>query len=387
MKDASSRRQFLAAGLALPAVGMASVTQRAPAPAQAPSAQAAKFTYGVLGKTGLKVTRVGFGCMVTSDQSVIERGADLGITYFDSARGYSGGNNERMVGAALKSKRKSLVLSTKTQAGNKQEALGHLDISLRELGTDYIDIWYLHGKGSPSEVTADLIDAQQTAKKSGKVRFTGVSMHSGQAQLIPALVKGGMIDVILTAYNFTMDPNITEAVNAARKAGVGIVAMKVMAGGPRRVPAGSQAAKTLGQPGAMLSALKWVLNNPNVDTTIPSITDNDQLEENLKAMTQPFSEPDKKLLAAHLEQIRPLYCRMCGGCDGVCTKGLPVADMLRYLTYADGYGQFALGREHFQLLSEELKEVRCSDCEKCSVQCPNGVQVTGRLRRAQELFA
>jgi predicted aldo/keto reductase-like oxidoreductase len=78
---------------------------------------------------------------------------------------------------------------------------------------------------------------------------------------------------------------------------------------------------------------------------------------------------------------------MCGSCDGVCAKGLPVADMLRYLTYADGYGQFALGREHFQLLSTELKEVRCGDCEKCSIQCPNGVQVTGRLQRAQEMFA
>ncbi len=97
----------------------------------------------------------------------------------------------------------------------------------------------------------------------------------------------------------------------------------------------------------MLAALKWVINKPNVSTTIPSMTDMDQLDENLKAMAQPFSAGDEKLLAAHLEQISPLYCRMCGQCDGACQKGLPVADVLRFLTYADGYGQFALGRERF----------------------------------------
>ncbi len=391
MRDASSRRRFLAAGLALPAAGLASVTTSASPslaePAQAAPAQGGGFTYGVLGKTGLKVTRVGFGCMVTSDQSVVQRGADLGITYFDTARGYSGGNNERMVGAALKSKRKNLVISTKTQARTKEQAQQHLETSLHELGTDYIDIWLLHGIGNSSEVTADLIDVQQSAKKAGKVRFVGVSTHAGQTELIPALAKGGMIDVVVTAYNFTLDPGITEAINAARKAGVGIVAMKVMAGGSRRVPPGSQAAKTLAQPGAMLAALKWVLNNPNVDTTVPSITDNDQLEENLKAMSQPFSAGDRKLLAARLEEIRPLYCRMCGRCDGVCPQGLPVADMLRYLMYAEGYGQFALGREHFQALSAEVKDVRCSDCSGCTIRCPNGVHVSQRLIRAQELFA
>src|SRR3954468_3699693 len=156
-----SRRRFLAAGLALPAVSSASrsedqTTPRTPAIKPAPSGPALR--YRTLGKTGLKVTSVGFGCMITSDQSVVERGADLGITYFDTARGYQGGNNERMVGAALKSKRKNIVLSTKTQARTKDEALLHLDTSLKELGTDYVDIWYLHARTSPSQVTDDLIE-------------------------------------------------------------------------------------------------------------------------------------------------------------------------------------------------------------------------------------
>jgi hypothetical protein len=113
----------------------------------------------------------------------------------------------------------------------------------------------------------------------------------------------------------------------------------------------------------------------------------DQLDENLKAMGNPFSTGDEKLLAAHLDAIRPLYCRMCGKCDGDCQNGLPVADVLRFLTYADGYGQFALGRERFMELSAEQVAVRCGDCAACTVKCPHGVEVQSRMARAQELFA
>src|ERR1041384_5969595 len=167
-----SRRRFLAAGLALPAVSSASrsedQTPRAPAIKPAPSGPALR--YRTLGKTGLKVTSVGFGCMITSDGSVVERAADIGITYFDTARGYQGGNNERMVGAALKRKRRDIVLSTKTHAATREDALRDLDTSLKELGTDFVDIWYLHAKGSPDQVTDELIEAQQTAKQAGKIR-------------------------------------------------------------------------------------------------------------------------------------------------------------------------------------------------------------------------
>jgi hypothetical protein len=78
---------------------------------------------------------------------------------------------------------------------------------------------------------------------------------------------------------------------------------------------------------------------------------------------------------------------MCGDCEGSCAKGLPVADLLRYLTYAEGYGQFSLGREHFLELPPEVTSVRCQDCTNCTVTCPFGVEVAPRLARAQELFA
>ena len=121
MPSKTSRRNFVSAGLsagllapfagAYPAIGALNPSQDATS-----SGSPVKLAYKTLGRTGLKVTTVGFGCMITSDASVIERAADLGINYFDTARGYQHGNNERMVGAALGAKRKQVVLSTKTHA-------------------------------------------------------------------------------------------------------------------------------------------------------------------------------------------------------------------------------------------------------------------------------
>jgi predicted aldo/keto reductase-like oxidoreductase len=386
----SSRRNFLLAGLAVPAAASAA---RSSADDQTHSTSprtpvvSPGLRYRTLGKTGLKITTVGFGCMITSDASVIERAADIGITYFDTARVYQNGNNERMVGAALKGKRQNLTLSSKTPSKTKEAALADLDTSLRELGTDHLDIWYLHAKTKPSDVTDELIDAQQTAKKAGKIRFAGCSTHSGQAELIPALTANPNIDVILTAYNFSMGQTLDPMIAAAHAAGKGVVAMKVMAGGFRNTKAGDKLYSTFKKDGALLAALRWVLRSPDIDTTIPSMTDMDQLEENLKAMTGGFTKSDEVLLARHLEYIAPLYCRMCGECDGTCAKGLPVADILRDLTYADGYGQFSLGRERFMELPAEIAQVKCNLCPTCTVECPHGVRVSQRLGRAQELFA
>jgi hypothetical protein len=404
MKPVSSRRTFLASGLALPAAGLAHTQQAAP-----PPSKEVKFTYRTLGKTGLKVTSLSFGCMTTSDASVIERAADMGVIHFDTARSYQSGNNERMVGAALKGKRQRVVLSSKSGAPTKKEVLADLDTSLRELGTDHLDIWYLHMKNNPSEVTDDLLDAQRQAKQAGKIRFAGVSTHFNMDRMLPYLTKLGQTDVILTTYNFAMRSvdaaantnaqaprsDMTAAIHAARAAGAGIVVMKVLAGGVARVGRGdrlygadaSGLSKQLSQPGAPVAAIRWALRNESVDTAIVCMTDHDQLDENLHAMAQPYSDSDARLLAQQMAYVGPRYCRMCGTCGGVCDKGVPVPDVLRFLTYAEGYGQFAMARERFLELPEQVRAVRCEDCATCSVECPHGVRVRERVSRAQEILA
>jgi len=391
MARKTSRRNFisasLSAGLLAPLAKAApSISALNPPQSGVAMGSPIRLSYRALGRTGLSVTPVGFGCMITSDPSVIERAADLGINYFDTARGYQHGNNERMVGAALGAKRKQVVLSTKTHAPDKAGMMQHLEQSLRELNTDYIDIWYLHGRTAPSEIPDEHIEAQQLAKQQGKVRFIGVSMHGGQTNMIPWMIRKGAFDVVLAAYNFTMDPGMDDAIDNAARAGLGVVAMKVMAGGYKSHSPGDPLGERLREPGALLAALKWVVSKAAVSTTIPSMTDMDQLDENVKAMDNPYNAVDAKILAAHLERIRPFYCRMCGKCAGGCCQGLPVADILRCLTYAEGYGQFALGRERYLELAS-ARWARCGDCAGCTVHCPHGVEVARRVARAQEMFA
>jgi aryl-alcohol dehydrogenase-like predicted oxidoreductase len=343
-----------------------------------------------LGKTGLRLTTVGFGCMITSDPSVVERALDSGINYFDTARVYQNGNNERMVGAALRKGRDKIYISSKSVSRTKAALLEDIDTTLKEIGTDHIDIWYLHNYRNPAEIKDELLEAQEIARKQGKIRFKGISTHLNQAAVMRAALAKKHFDVFLTSYNFAMDQALDPVLAEAKQAGVGIVAMKVMAGGYREMPFYPTTPAwraRMKQEGALLAALKWVLKNKNVDTTIPSMVDQDQLEENLRAMAEPYTPADEKLLTAQLDRIGPILCRMCNTCDGQCRQGLPVADMLRYLMYADGYRQFALGRQEFLNLSEETHAVRCKDCPGCTVECPNGVRVAHRLRRAQELFA
>jgi predicted aldo/keto reductase-like oxidoreductase len=124
-----------------------------------------------------------------------------------------------------------------------------------------------------------------------------------------------------------------------------------------------------------------------VDTAIVCMTNHDQLDMNLLAMAGPFTGKDDALLSEQLAFIGPTYCRMCGACNGMCEKGVPVPDMLRIVTYADGYRDFALARERFLELPEEARAIRCGDCTSCSVHCPNGVQIRERLTLAQSMLA
>jgi predicted aldo/keto reductase-like oxidoreductase len=202
-------------------------------------------------------------------------------------------------------------------------------------------------------------------------------------------VKAGNIDAVTFTYNFTMGKGRDAAIAKLSKAGIGLTAMKVMAaygGGLPKMPAGG------GEPpptalGNALSALKWVLRNPLVATTIPGVRDVDMLELNIRALSEKFTAEDEKQLVARSEAIRPYYCRMCYSCRGQCPKGVPVQDQLRILAYADFYRDFRLAQRSFAALPKEVRDLRCADCVQCSVRCPNGVRVADRLIRAQELLA
>jgi uncharacterized protein len=381
MEFDSSRRKFLQAGLALPVAGLVVTHSR-----DSFGALSGGVPYRILGKTGLKVTGVGCGVGLIPDPAILVRAADLGVNYFDTARTYEKGKSEEITGAALQSRRNKIILASKADGMTKAEVLKEMDESLKALRTDHVDIWHLHGRDTPDAITDEAVEAQLILKKQGKTRFIGVSAHDINA-VVDKIVKLGVHDVVQTTYSYPLGPDRNAAIHKLHEAGIGVVAMKVvvamsMAGfGPP--PKGR---KTLTNEGP-LAAVKWVLKNPGIATTVPHADTLEQLEMNFRAMTESYTPQDEKMLFARNEEIRPLYCRMCYECKGKCPKGVPATDELRYLAYNDFAGDFRQARNNFMRLPDEIRAVRCSDCSACSIRCPNGVDVQNRLIRAQDLLA
>lgn len=377
MEFKQSRRGFLSSIAMLPAAGSL---------AAEPSVR-----YARLGKTDLKVTRFVFGSMITSDPTVIERAYDMGINCFTTSRDYQKGNNERLLGSALKGKRNRVVLCTesidmmwrpKTEKETREYVLDNLDTSLKELQTDYVDLFFLHHKDEPGWIPDEAVEAVRIARKQGKVRHAGVTTHA-LPKMADYLVQGDLFEAVIPIYNFSMDAEMHAAVKKVHDAGIGVIAMKVMAGGLRA----DKALPQLKRPGAPAAALKWALASPNVDAAVTSVANTEQLEENFRAMTDPFTDSERELLATALEDLGPKYCRLCGRCDGMCRKGLPVPEILRCGMYAEGYGQFDLGRSRYLDLPEWARTSSCSDCASCSVRCAYGVKVAERISRTRQLLA
>ncbi len=381
MEFDSSRRKFLQAGLALPVAGI--VATHSP---DGFGQSAGGTGYRALGNTGLQVSGVGCGVGLIPDPAVLVRAADLGVNYFDTARTYEKGKSEEITGAALQSRRNKIILASKADGMTKAEVLREMDESLKALRTDHVDIWHLHGRDTPDAITDEAVEAQEMLKKQGKTRFIGISTHDINT-VADKIIKLGKHDVVQTTYSYPIGSDRNATLHRLHEAGIGIVAMKVvvamsMAGfGPP--PKGR---KTLTNEGP-LAAVKWVLKNADISTTVPYADNLEQVEMNFRAMTEPYTAQDEKILFARNEEIRPLYCRMCYECKGKCPKGVPVADELRGLAYYDFAGDFRQAHMSFLRLPDEIRAVSCGDCSDCAIRCPHGVEVRKRLIRAQELLA
>jgi predicted aldo/keto reductase-like oxidoreductase len=375
-----SRRKFLQAGLALPAAslvsskGLASVVKSSP-----------EVVYRTLGKTGLKVSGVGYGIGFVPIPEVVERALDMGVNYFDTSRDY--GDSEKIFSGVIKGRqRDKFVISTKSGSSQKDAIIKDLETSLQVLGTDHVDVFHLHGRDNPSMVPDEAIEGLEACKKSGKARFIGFSCHDIN-NMVDFIIEKGKFDVIQTTYSFPIGLTYRDrAIRKLHAAGVGVVAMKVV------VALSGFHLTTVDNPPATegegpLAGIKWVLQNPAIGTTVPFMRTVEELEMNFRAMSEPYTPEDEKLLSWLNEQIRPDYCRMCYQCSGQCPNGMPVPDVLRFLAYNDFCGNYHQAVANYRSLQKEVRDVRCSDCASCAIRCPNGVHVKDRLVRAQELLA
>ena len=375
-----SRRQFLQAGLALPAAGLVSSNNFPSAPQESP-----KVVYRALGKTGLKVSGVGYGIGFKPIPEVVARALDMGVNYFDTSRDYA--DSEKTFSGIIKGRqRDKIVIATKSPNRKKDAIIKDLDTSLSQLGVDYVDIWHLHARDTPAAISDEAVEAMEICKKSGKARFIGFSCHDPN-RMVDFVIKTGKFDVVQTTYSFPIGGIYRDrAIKKLQDAGIGIIAMKVVVG------LTGLNLKDFDNPPASkgegpLAGIKWVLQNPAIGTTVPHMKTIPELEMNFRAMSEPYTPADEKLLYVMNEQIRPDYCRMCYECKGQCPKGVPVTDVLRFLAYHDFCGNYHQAVVNFRGLTKEVRDVRCTDCSSCAIQCPNGVHVQDRLARAQQLLA
>jgi len=334
-----------------------------------------------LGRTGLKVSVIGFGAMRTSESAVMRAAFDRGVNWLDTARAYMDGKNERICGEALKGYRDRVRVTTKTGERSKRGILRDVERSLKSLQTDYVDLLLLHIADKPAELTnQETREALEQVRKEGKVRFVGVSTHN-EAEILDAVAQDPdkFFDVVLARYNFRSPKSVKEAIARAAKAGIGVIAMKTQAGGYKT--------DEMGDISPHQAALKWVLQDQNVTFAIPAMVNLDQVKENTEVMGMKLSSVDKQILSRYGNAIAPYHCLGCKECDGTCPNRVDIAEVNRCLMYAEGYGDIDLARSVYAGLPPAVTAAVCGDCPECVAQCPNGVRIADRMQAARILFA
>jgi predicted aldo/keto reductase-like oxidoreductase len=291
-----------------------------------------------------------------------------------------------MLGEVLKDRpRNSFVLATKVPPEDSDNRTGELkegstskafleklDISLKRLKLDYVDIIYVHGLTRRDAVLYPaMIEAVQTAKKLGKAKHAGVSVHRNEPEVIMAAIESGVYEVVLTSVNFKQDhyAHVKDAIAKAAQAGVGIVAMKTMAG--------AFYDKERTKPINCRAALKFVLQDPNVTTAIAGNTNFDHLAMNVSVNTDlEMSDEERGSLVLGNSQ-GGLYCQGCERCTANCPKGLPIPDLMRAYMYTYGYQQPEMA--HSLLSSLDVRDNPCSDCSHCTATCAKGFDLAERI--------
>ena len=394
MRSRTTRRDFLRMMGAAAGVAVGATLPGIPANASgATSLSPGALEKRPLGKTGLQAGTIGFGAMTTRDPEVIRFAVDRGVDYVDTAARYMGGENERIVGRALAGIREKVVLATKVKTGTVDEMILSAENSLRSLKTDVIDLLQLHNISTEAEVTDERArEAFQKLIDQGKVRAVGVTTHIGQETVLRAVANHGFYKTVLVAYNFRtetglaatgkgaleMPPGLSNTIREVAGSGIGIIAMKTQAGGYASPPGGLSPHQ---------AALAWVLANPGVTMAIPGMTSYAQVEENLGARGKRFALADRIALARYALEIGDRHCGLCGACGGACPRGVEVPNVLRALTYLEGYREEGLARSAYGSLPPGRNAAACGECETCLHTCRLRLPVGRLARRAHARLA
>jgi len=358
-----------------------------------------------LGKTGVEVPCLALGALfnLVENQIILEKCFQLGVHYWDTAPDYAGQNSERGIGKFISKHpqtRKKLFLVTKaSDAVTVADAEKALQASLKRMNTKYIDLYYImdriagtgyvgHGLSDPAKLTDDLREWVKSAKRRKLIRFFGFSTHKNMAKCLAAAANLGWIDVVMTTYSFRImqDPELQASIEAAHKAGIGLIAMKTQGRPHEKIETEEdkklaehflQRGFTEGQ-----AKIKAVLQDKRFSSACVGMENVSILTENVAAAL------DKTKLTAEDMAVFKEYAEAtcsgyCAGCAYICESALPdipyISDIMRYLMYYNSYGQQERARELFARIPRRLRNRLLSlDYGLAEARCPQHLPI-GKL--------
>ena len=329
-----------------------------------------------LGKTNMMVTRLGFGGIPIQRLSeedavaVVRKCQDLGVTFMDTANGYT--TSEERIGKAIAGRRQGLILATKSGARDREGVERHLGLSLERLGVDYIDLYQFHGV-STFEALETVLDPKgplavvEDARKAGKIRHIGFTSHS--MDVAKEGVKSDQFETVMFPFNFITSEPAEELLPLTREHDVGFIAMKPLAGG-------------------MLDnttiAFKYLLQFPDV-VSIPGIEQAWEIEEIVKICKGPKLMTEEEL--AEMQRMRDeLGTRVCRRCDYCqpCRQEIPISTAMNIASFVKRMPPERVFSGGIAVAME--RAATCTECGDCEERCPYGLPIREMLAERVRWF-
>jgi len=366
------------------------------------------------GRTGARVSRLGFGAMrlpilkaddkaprstitgIEESASLIRHAIEHGITFVDSAPSYCYSESETAVGLAIRGRpRDRLYLSTKFPLEN---ACGRclrlrLELSLRKMGTDYLDFyhfWGLSWEGYLGRATNENgpLAAARKAKEEGLIRHLSFSCHDSPENC-RRLIDTGEFESMLVQYNL-LDRQYAECLQHAHEAGLGTAVMGPVGGGRLGAPS-EVISRATGRPRTVETALRFVLANPNVDVVLSGMQSSQMVDENVATVERddPLSEEELARIDRLAEENRRLLDLPCTGCRYCvpCPQGVAIPEIFQFYQWHEAFDLKEPARKHYQGLDrgwhEQKKPVtECIECRECEAKCPQKISIVEKLKEA-----
>jgi uncharacterized protein len=391
-----SRRQVLATagaaggGLVLSStLGVGGASSVMAAPLQVPRR--------VLGKTGVKIPILCMGGSLPLDPRFDPKLAECvkyGVNYFDQADCYSGGEGEPALGAFVNraNLRSKVFITTKSDDKDPKGFEETFLQSLEKLKTDYVDMYFLHGLKKPEHINDELKVVVERLRKEKKLKFFGFSCHDGTvAELLEIAAKTPWIDAVMFRYNFHQYGNdkLNRAIDAAHKANVGLIAMKVQ-GSAVSFDDKVKKFEQTGKWNRYQAAMKAAWADERLAGAVSDMDNLDKVRENIAAALDKnkLTQAEVEALYKYADATRGMTC---DGCDHLCGAALnaplQIGPTLRYLMYHDVYGKSELAKDLYRKLPADARDFAAVDFAAARAACPHKVDIGHWMRRAADVLA